>query len=84
MDLAETMPAGTRPVATVEAEHPSDWRWNGRMLRWQHPHARSTITVIEPAKAPEHREPNSAFGFARELAAAQPLDADGTWEGMGL
>jgi hypothetical protein len=63
-------------------EHPSDWRWVERLQRWEHPHSGLTISVIEPAKASERREPNAAFGFGRELKAEPPDDA--VWEGMGL
>lgn len=61
----------------MSGEHPSDWRWDARMLRWEHPHARSTISVIEPAEESERSEPTAAFGFGRD-------DDDGVWEGMGL
>jgi hypothetical protein len=65
------------------SDHPSDWRWEPRQLRWEHPHSRNTIAVIEPAKASEQKGPTVPFGFGARVAAPMP-DDDGVWEGMGL
>ena len=69
----------------MEAMHPGDERWDAQAMRWRHPIARTTISVIEPADSAESPKPppNAAFGFGREMKA-QPLDADDVWEGMGL
>jgi hypothetical protein len=63
-------------------EHPSDWRWNVRLARWEHPHSRSNIEVIEPAKEAAERSPSAVpFGFR---LPDDPQADDDAWEGMGL